>query len=359
MGMDLMKSIKISAAGMQAQGVRLKVIAENLAELGRWDEAEKLIAAAHLESKEVVEKARAVATAVKTAAEREAKASRDSAEREANELREQIDLLVRLLGDLRLDDVQFRECLLGRDAGRQPADRRKIELADQVRLVYLRPIERLEEGDVFREVDHLADLLRKLERRGQDADYRVWRTVERHRFAENRRVSAEVAAPECVGEDDDVAAASSVFFGQEAAAERRANAKDVEKIGRRADAVNLLRLGSSGQVGACAFGDRDAFEGMDSLLPDLEVRQIGRERRIELLHLGNVLPDQVEAAGLLVGKRAEQDPVDDAEDGGVCTDAKRQGEDCDEREAGCAGQGAESVSDVLPERIHCSSAALG
>jgi flagellar basal-body rod protein FlgC len=31
MGMDLMKSIKISAAGMQVQGVRLKVIAENLA----------------------------------------------------------------------------------------------------------------------------------------------------------------------------------------------------------------------------------------------------------------------------------------------------------------------------------------
>jgi flagellar basal-body rod protein FlgC len=31
MGMDLMKSIKISAAGMKAQGVRLKVIAENLA----------------------------------------------------------------------------------------------------------------------------------------------------------------------------------------------------------------------------------------------------------------------------------------------------------------------------------------
>ena len=31
MGMDLMKSIKISAAGMQVQGARLKVIAENLA----------------------------------------------------------------------------------------------------------------------------------------------------------------------------------------------------------------------------------------------------------------------------------------------------------------------------------------
>ena len=31
MTMDLMKSIKISASGMQAQGVRLKVIAENLA----------------------------------------------------------------------------------------------------------------------------------------------------------------------------------------------------------------------------------------------------------------------------------------------------------------------------------------
>jgi flagellar basal-body rod protein FlgC len=31
MAMDLMKSIKISASGMQAQGTRLKVIAENLA----------------------------------------------------------------------------------------------------------------------------------------------------------------------------------------------------------------------------------------------------------------------------------------------------------------------------------------
>jgi flagellar basal-body rod protein FlgC len=31
MAMDLMKSIKISASGMQAQGVRLKVIAENMA----------------------------------------------------------------------------------------------------------------------------------------------------------------------------------------------------------------------------------------------------------------------------------------------------------------------------------------
>jgi cell division septum initiation protein DivIVA len=53
-------------------------------------EAEKLIAAAHLESKEVVEKARAVASAVKTAAEREAKATRDSADREVAEQRENV-----------------------------------------------------------------------------------------------------------------------------------------------------------------------------------------------------------------------------------------------------------------------------
>src|SRR4029453_5105131 len=50
-------------------------------------EAEKLIAPRHLESKEVVEKARAVAPAVKTAADREAKATRDSAERDVNEMR--------------------------------------------------------------------------------------------------------------------------------------------------------------------------------------------------------------------------------------------------------------------------------
>src|SRR5919106_530290 len=77
-------------SGLGTRVEQLLRLAEEQAKEHRGEskrEAEKLIAAAHLESKEVVEKARAVATAVKTAAEREAKATRDSAEREANELR--------------------------------------------------------------------------------------------------------------------------------------------------------------------------------------------------------------------------------------------------------------------------------
>jgi len=67
-------------SGLGSRVEQLFRLAEDQANEHRGEstrEAEKLIAAAHLESKEVVEKARAVATAVKTAAEREAKASRD------------------------------------------------------------------------------------------------------------------------------------------------------------------------------------------------------------------------------------------------------------------------------------------
>src|ERR687892_1663460 len=77
-------------SGLGTRVEQLLRLAEEQAKEHRGEskrEAEKLIAAAHLESKEVVEKARAVATAVKTAAEREAKATRDTAERETNELR--------------------------------------------------------------------------------------------------------------------------------------------------------------------------------------------------------------------------------------------------------------------------------
>src|SRR5512132_1147813 len=54
---------------------------------GLGTRVEQLVGAAHLEAKEVVEKARAVATAVTSAAGREAKATRESAERDVTELR--------------------------------------------------------------------------------------------------------------------------------------------------------------------------------------------------------------------------------------------------------------------------------
>ena len=86
----LEEAAKPTLSGLGTRVEQLLRLAEEQAADHRDDarrEAEKLIAAAHLESKEVVEKARAVATAVKTAAEREAKATRDAAEREATDVR--------------------------------------------------------------------------------------------------------------------------------------------------------------------------------------------------------------------------------------------------------------------------------
>lgn len=86
----LEEAAKPTLSGLGTRVEQLLRLAEEQAADHRDDarrEAEKLIAAAHLESKEVVEKARAVATAVKTAAEREAKATRDAADREAADVR--------------------------------------------------------------------------------------------------------------------------------------------------------------------------------------------------------------------------------------------------------------------------------
>lgn len=109
---QLEEAAKPTLSGLGTRVEQLLRLAEEQANDHRDDakrEAEKLIAAAHLESKEVVEKARAVATAVKTAAEREAKATRDAAEREASDLRSTATREVEALrADAERDTSQLR-----------------------------------------------------------------------------------------------------------------------------------------------------------------------------------------------------------------------------------------------------------
>ncbi len=64
---------------------------------------------------------------------------------------------------------------------------------------------------------------------------------------------------------------------------------------------------------------------------------------------GVVLPDNREAIGVAVGKRLQQQRVDDAEDGGVGGDADGQRGDGDEGEAGGPSQCAQSVAKIGEE----------
>ncbi len=63
----------------------------------------------------------------------------------------------------------------------------------------------------------------------------------------------------------------------------------------------------------------------------------------------SVEPD--EAIGVCEGERAEDDGVDDAEDGRVGADAEGESEDGDESEAGIFAEGAEGVAEILGEIV--------
>ena len=54
------------------------------------------------------------------------------------------------------------------------------------------------------------------------------------------------------------------------------------------------------------------------------------------------------------GKRSEEHGIDQAEDGGVASDAESEREDNDGCESGRAGEKAGSVAQVLPEASHWS-----
>ncbi len=64
--------------------------------------------------------------------------------------------------------------------------------------------------------------------------------------------------------------------------------------------------------------------------------------------------EEDEFLGIFDGEKAEEDLVEEGEDGGICADAEGQGEDGDDSEAGSAGKGAESVFEVAKRGVERS-----
>jgi hypothetical protein len=56
--------------------------------------------------------------------------------------------------------------------------------------------------------------------------------------------------------------------------------------------------------------------------------------------------------GLCVGRRLKQQRVDDAEDGGIGTDAERQSDDRNRGEAWTGGGEPRAVAQIVPESVH-------
>src|SRR5262249_10925233 len=79
-----------------------------------------------------------------------------------------------------------------------------------------------------------------------------------------------------------------------------------------------------------------------------------REREVHHVPRAQLGPDEHEARRIGVRQRAEQHGVDDAEDCRAGTDAKRDRDDRDGREAWVLAQSTHTVGDVFEQRVHDS-----
>ncbi len=61
--------------------------------------------------------------------------------------------------------------------------------------------------------------------------------------------------------------------------------------------------------------------------------------------------EEDEFLGILDGEEAEEDLVEESENGGICADAEGQGEDGDYRETGSAREGAEGVLEIAKRGV--------
>src|SRR5260370_1206171 len=149
------------------------------------------------------------------------------------------------------------------------------------------------------------------------ADHGEWNAFYVNGLADGGGTAAEARGPVGIAENED-AGVRGLVFGREPAAVGKGNGvlfakRFKHRVGERPVAVT----GAAHAVG----------------------RRIGEAQEYELLRVGQ-------------RKVTKQNGVHDAEDRGVSTDAKSEGEHRDEREAGAFAQHAGGEAHILPTRVH-------
>src|SRR5690349_11572895 len=184
-----------------------------------------------------------------------------------------------------------------------------------------------------------------------DADDGVAGVIDFQRLPDDVWIAAKVALPEAVVENNNGVAAVLRIVWLDVAAEKRAYTKEAPGI-------------------LCDVNARDVFRQFAT--GDLHVRVVKAKRRINwtckaqhiklclakgkpnrLVRMLLVDDDRVhDAVGACVGKRVQQDGVDEGEHCRGGADAEREREHGDGGEARVAEEGAKAVAQILPECVH-------
>ena len=156
-------------------------------------------------------------------------------------------------------------------------------------------------------------------------------------FADDGRITGEALLPKGMTEEDVIVLASLVVTRRKGAAELRAHAKNHEKFGRDEGASEAEGLAVLREIKLVALGVRSDIEGLDLIAE-------GNEGAF-----GVSAGEANEILRLRERKRAKKDAVDEREDGGVGTDAKRESKDRDSGEGGVFAEHARAVAEIAEE----------
>src|ERR1700730_11999056 len=126
------------------------------------------------------------------------------------------------------------------------------------------------------------------------------------------------------------------------------NTEKRKNVGCGDHPVNALGGALSGEIEAEAADGGDLLK---RLVLRLVIEEVGSGKGC-LLQIGLGLPEPDELVRLGIGQCAQEDGVDDAEDGGVRADTKSQSKDGDRSKATAFEQRTEAELDVLTEIHH-------
>ena len=151
-----------------------------------------------------------------------------------------------------------------------------------------------------------------------DADHAAGMCAFLDGFSEDRGIASKASQEKRVADDDGGVGSGAIFFGCEDAAgdgARGQHGEDFRADGHQGNAFR--RAGERGVIPEDATGQLEDF--VEVTIGVGGVILGGAARQVEFYEL---VPHHHQAAGIGVGKRAQEDGVDDAEDGGVGSDAE-------------------------------------
>ena len=168
--------------------------------------------------------------------------------------------------------------------------------------------------------------------------------AETKRSPEDRRIFLESGRPETVGENNDAGCVGTVVLRFNETPEDRMKAHDVEIRAVDYPGLNLARLAEAdhGETGGGELAKR--AQGLNA---GAQIVDLGNGKRgVFVADAKRALTDVDEPVLVTIDERLEEDAADECEDGGVGTDAERQGKDHDDRKPASAQERVKRNSQI-------------